>query len=1679
LGVASIKLPETLKPVSAEVVPVDITCFGESNGRISVAHFSGGGGKYLYQVGSGDWKDTSIVTTDLAPGNYKVYLKDSGYDCPSVFLGDVGIEQPPTLEAVTAGRLIPVDVSCAGLSDGSISVALLSGGSGAYQYRVNNGVWKDTSVITSDLLPGDYRIYIRDKKYECHPVDLGSISIKQPDTLMIDRFEVVQPSCELNNGAILTEIRGGNGLYKYEWLRNGSSFYKNDTFLADTIIDLADTLTSGDYHLNVIDSRNCILEKSVTLDEYKNPSLAVTSFTDARCYGESSGEVSVLMTPGINNLSKYYIKGAGYTADNPVVDLSGHFTNLKQGNYKVYAADILGCFSDSIMVGIDQPDSVYLTADIIRPIFRKGALSGKIQSTAFGGNVGLKEIHLFNSQGTCIDSSFQRSEFPFALDSLRAGKYAIQVEDVKGCSFKTDSIWVKEPDAALSFAVTNKQNARCKSQVGSFTVQASGGWGGYSYKRDSYNAFYTRNTFDNLYAGNYIITVKDSLGATFSDTVVIDEPKENLLSWASELLPPTCSNNGELKVGVMGGTAPYSLLDEATNVTLPVVLAQTVSLKGLAAGSHAMRVTDANGCRFNLEAVLPDTSMMRVSLAIVYPDNTSGGAIQASVAGGVKPYTYQWKNRFGANLPDNSALLSNKPSGHYSLRVTGNDGCSKDTTVYLPGVSDAPFTISKLGNETSLSAQNGYCKLTSKFSSWKSFDLITPANELLKFNPSDSTSLFYCNGDTVSLQNLKGGNYFISGITAGDTTVYANFTIEPYRPFLIRSVDTLHVSTIGGANGEIVLVVTGGGGGNQFVWSRISGSGSGTLVPQNYPESSILSNLAAGSYRVVVTDRYGNILADTVRVEEPGAPLSISIAVHNNESCKTYKDANVTLKAEGGWGDYQFRHDSAAHYVNGSFFDTLNVRNHYFYLIDKMGVVDSVALDITEPDYLTSRVALVDSVNCKHAGDGRVEFEVKGGSAPYRLASIITPDDWTPGTVATGIAAGEYRYIFTDTNSCVGQDTVEVNMYEPDSLLFNKIDIKHTTCNIDNGAIKVLMQGGTKPYTYAWRNFSNDLIGSDSSVDTLMRNGLYTLDVYDYHNCHQHIEKRINPSTNPVVTNVDTTEVLCYGGNTGKAFVVDVEPGEPFAPYRFTWSNGDTSKVASGYPKGIHFVTISDTNKCSSTKYFEVTQPDSVRIVTTNLENVRCFGYNDASINIEGRGGVGGYTYRWSTGDTTSRIKNLYKGVYRLVLNDSNQCFTAKNFEIVQPDSLRIALVDSKNTRCYGFNDAFIKVEGQGGVGGYAYSWSTGDTTRIASNLYKGVYRLVLSDKNQCSTAKYFEVTQPDSLRIAIADRKNAHCFGYNDAFLLAEGQGGVGGYAYRWSTGDTTALAKNLYKGVYGLKLTDANKCLTEESFTIDEPAKQLVDLGDDIKMCPGNSRILDGQDFATHKWFTKQGVVSNERYYTAKEANDYYLEVTNSIGCFAWDTLNLSIGNDALKADFLLSSQAKMGDTLSLFELSNIPLDSLQWDYDNSAFSKIGPANPDYVLFLKTLKQGIYNINLYAFSGGCVSVATKQVEIIADTDTLPNDGDLGYKDPLIKSFTISPNPSDGNFYATVELREVSDINLVMFSIVSSAKIDERSEHSLKDYSVGYNLSNLNSGVYLLILKAGSERKQVKIIIQ
>ncbi|WP_139180987.1 hypothetical protein, partial [Williamwhitmania taraxaci] len=154
---------------------------------------------------------TNMLSYTPKGGDFSYYIKSEKSE-PTDVLGNtvtvnksvvkqytINIPQPEQVRA----RVISDDVTCAGKHDGRVSVDSLKGGSGIYQYKVGEGAWTNPSVVTTGLDTGYYKVYLKDNN--CESVYLTDIEIKQPDSLKVERMAVTQPTCELENGAILVE----------------------------------------------------------------------------------------------------------------------------------------------------------------------------------------------------------------------------------------------------------------------------------------------------------------------------------------------------------------------------------------------------------------------------------------------------------------------------------------------------------------------------------------------------------------------------------------------------------------------------------------------------------------------------------------------------------------------------------------------------------------------------------------------------------------------------------------------------------------------------------------------------------------------------------------------------------------------------------------------------------------------------------------------------------------------------------------------------------------------------------------------------------------------------------------------------------------------------------------------------------------------------------------------------------------------------------------------------------------------------------------------------------------------------------------------------------------------------------------------------------------------------------
>lgn len=212
--------------ITATVSSTPASACGASDGAIVVSNISGGTPSYSIVVLDAD--SVTQTMTDLPAGVYTVKVTDSK-GCK--LINYVGINE----NGAPAFNVVQNNISCYGLSDGSISVTIPNP-TGTPAYTWSTG--QTTSSITS-LTLGNYLLTITDNN--CHIFQ--SFTITQPQPLNVTG-SVTNASNGLANGTIIITVTGGTTPYTYSW-SNGMHTQN------------LGNLSEGTYSVTVTDAHQC------------------------------------------------------------------------------------------------------------------------------------------------------------------------------------------------------------------------------------------------------------------------------------------------------------------------------------------------------------------------------------------------------------------------------------------------------------------------------------------------------------------------------------------------------------------------------------------------------------------------------------------------------------------------------------------------------------------------------------------------------------------------------------------------------------------------------------------------------------------------------------------------------------------------------------------------------------------------------------------------------------------------------------------------------------------------------------------------------------------------------------------------------------------------------------------------------------------------------------------------------------------------------------------------------------------------------------------------------------------------------------------------------------------------------------------------------------------------------
>ena len=445
------------KPIiTANAFPSATLCEGSS-----VALFGGGGVSYAW---SGS-VNNGVSFNPTSSGTYTV----TGVDVNGCFNKDsimITVNKKVVITPVTS------NTSC-GLKNGSASV-IASNGLPPYTY-----LWSTTPASTSSsvdsLGAGTYVVTVSD-------------SAKCPSTLVIGIGASTAPilsvtttpsNCgTVGTGSASVSVTGGTAPYKLMW-NNG------DTLANDY------NLKAATYIITVTDVNGCSTFAPGIVTNANGPKISISSQSNVKCYGSTSGALSVSVSGGVSPYTYLWSNGATTSA----------IGALQAGPYQLVVMDADSCTS-VMSFNITQPAALTLTSSIVKSDC--GVSDGAASVAVSGGTSPF--TYAWNNGATTSSNA-----------SVMAGVYEATVTDGNGC---IDSVAVAVSDKTgptVSLDVT--ANAGCGSG-GSIVTSATGGTSPYTY---TWSDGLTTTSISNVPAGNYFVTVTDHLGCVGSADTIITE----------------------------------------------------------------------------------------------------------------------------------------------------------------------------------------------------------------------------------------------------------------------------------------------------------------------------------------------------------------------------------------------------------------------------------------------------------------------------------------------------------------------------------------------------------------------------------------------------------------------------------------------------------------------------------------------------------------------------------------------------------------------------------------------------------------------------------------------------------------------------------------------------------------------------------------------------------------------------------------------------------------------------------------------------------------------------------------------------------------------------------------------------------------------------------------------------
>ena len=540
---------------------------------------------------------------------------------------------------------------------------------------------------------------------------------------------------------------------------------------------------------------------------------------------------------------------------------------------------------------------------------------------------------------------------------------------------------------------------------------------------------------------------------------------------------------------------------------------------------------------------------------------SNDASIEIDIVGGVPfttgdTYTITWTgpNSFTSTDED----IFNLEAGTYTLDIADNGGCPYTETFTIIEPDELSFSFIDFDPETisCFDEDDGDISID-----------VAGGTPPYVYNWMLDNSPFSNDED---LTDLGPGDYRVSVTDANNCgPIVLNFIIQE-PPLLDVTLDTkTDILCFGDATGAISVNITGGRTDYTFAWTGPNGFTSGN---QN------LNSLFAGIYNLTVTDRSG--CTDTLEVEIiQNDQINIDVTI-TEIICYGDNDASITINSIfGGVAPYAI---AWSNFGTGNSQINLSAGTYTITITDAENCERNFPIVIDEaPTFLIDPI--VTQMSCAGENDASIVLNFIGGIDPVTL---VWDDDATAGTERNNLPPGNYSVTITDGTPCVIEESFTIFDVLPLVLSANVTDA--LDCDDTNsGAINLLIQGGTPPFTVVWSN-------GDTTEDlNNVPPNTYVVNITDANGCNIEGSWDVN-RFEPLILEVETqSEVDCDSRSVNQTFVAMASGGVP--PFQYNWSSGTVSglnnELMTTDEDGLVILEVVDGQGCNANYSLNVEIP--------------------------------------------------------------------------------------------------------------------------------------------------------------------------------------------------------------------------------------------------------------------------------------------------------------------------------------------------------------------------------------------------------------------------------------------------------------------------------------------------------